>query len=299
MVKNKNLSIPNSQRSLRLPAPAKLNLFLNILNRRSDGFHNLQTIFHLLDTGDFITLHFREDKKVMLNFKNNEIKPSDNLVVRAAKMLQTIAGVSSGCEISLQKNIPIGAGLGGGSSNAATTLIGLNLLWNCKLDTNQLAKVGKTLGADVPVFVRGYSASAEGIGDMLNPISLPDIWYLIIVPSLHISTRRIFSHPELTRNSPPIKMSALNISQVTAGVLCKNDCQGVVETLHTEVKEVMEWLKTFGTPRLTGTGSGVFCSFQLRVSAERVQQKVPSEWRSFVAKGVNRSILYEQLENMI
>tara|TARA_E500000075_G_C6925899_1_gene286653 strand:+ start:83 stop:979 length:897 start_codon:yes stop_codon:yes gene_type:complete len=298
MVKNKNL-IMNNKRSLKLPAPAKLNLFLNILNRRCDGYHNIQTIFHLLNTGDFITLHFRADKKIILNLKDNEIRLKDNIVLHAAKMLQTNTGVSSGCEILLQKNIPIGAGLGGGSSNAATTLIGLNLLWNCKLNTNQLANIGKNLGADVPVFVRGNSASAEGIGDILSPILLPDIWYLIIVPNLHISTRRIFSHPELTRNSPPIKISGLDVAQITAGVLCGNDCQGVVENLHIEVKEVVEWLKTFGTPRLTGTGSGVFCGFQSRVSAERVQQQVPSEWRSFVAKGVNRSILYKKMENII
>ena len=299
MVKSKNLSMLNYQRSLRLPAPAKLNLFLNILNRRRDGFHNLQTIFHLLDIGDFITLDFREDKKILFNFQNDTINPSDNLVVRAAKILQTTAGVTSGCEISLHKNIPIGAGLGGGSSNAATTLIGLNVLWNCNLNTNQLANIGKNLGADVPVFVRGFSASAEGIGDILNPISLPEIWYLIVVPGLRISTRRIFSHPELTRNSPPIKMASLNVTKLVDGFSYKNDCQDVVETLHIEVKEAMRWLKTFGAPRLTGTGAGVFCSFQLRVSAERVQKKVPSGWSSLVAKGVNRSILHEQLKNII
>ena len=185
----------------------------------------------------------------------------------------------------------MGAGLGGGSSNAATTLVGLNALWKCGLTANQLSDLGKTLGADVPVFVHGESAFAEGIGDILTPLTLPQRWFLVITPNCHVSTREIFSNPQLTRNSSPIKIRALS------GVEYRNDCQDVVSKLYPVVGSVLQWAGNFSAPLMTGTGASVFCSFDSKSEAQQVLSKMPKQWSGFVAKGVNRSPVHEQLHD--
>ena len=186
----------------------------------------------------------------------------------------------------------MGAGLGGGSSNAATTLVGLNSLWQCDLSLDQLAEIGSELGADIPVFIKGYSAFAEGIGDKLTPISLDEFWYLVVTPKIKVSTEQIFCHSELTRNAQAIKIRALSDE------LCRNDCQSVVETLYPEVKQVLDWLQRYGNPLMTGTGASVYCRFDSEKEAKKAQQTVPNSWNSFVAKGVNQSPLHQQLENL-
>lgn len=278
--------------SITLPSPAKLNLFLHILDRREDGYHNLQTLFQLLDYGD--QLSFSANKKSEINITSNieAVAPRDNLVFKAATALQQATDCKWGCDIELDKKLPMGAGLGGGSSNAATTLVGLNSLWQCNLSLDQLAEIGGELGADIPVFVKGFSAFAEGIGDKLTPISLDEFCYLVVTPKIKVSTEQIFCHSELTRNASAIKIRALSEE------LYRNDCQSVVETLYPEVKQVLDWLQQHGNPLMTGTGASVYCRFDNQEEAKQVQQTVPNSWNSFVAMGVNRSPLHQQLENL-
>ncbi|MFL2530975.1 MAG: 4-(cytidine 5'-diphospho)-2-C-methyl-D-erythritol kinase [Porticoccaceae bacterium] len=278
--------------SISLPSPAKLNLFLHILDRREDGYHNLQTLFQLLDYGDQLSFSINKQPEINVISDLKDVKPQDNLVFKAARALQQTTNCSWGCEIQLAKKIPMGAGLGGGSSNAATTLVGLNSLWQCNLSHDQLAEIGSDLGADIPVFVKGLSAFAEGIGDKLTPISLNPIWYLVITPKIKVSTEQIFCHSELTRNAPAIKIRALSEE------LYRNDCQSVVETLYPEVKQVSDWLKRYGNPLMTGTGASVYCRFDSQQEAKKAQQTVPNSWSSFVAKGINQSPLHKQLENL-
>jgi 4-diphosphocytidyl-2-C-methyl-D-erythritol kinase len=278
--------------SITLPSPAKLNLFLHILDRREDGYHNLQTLFQLLDYGD--QLSFSANKQSEINITSNieAVAPRDNLVFKAATALQQATDCKWGCDIELDKKLPMGAGLGGGSSNAATTLVGLNTLWQCNLSLDQLAEIGGELGADIPVFVKGFSAFAEGIGDKLTPISLDEFCYLVVTPKIKVSTEQIFCHSELTRNASAIKIRALSEE------LYRNDCQSVVETLYPEVKQVLDWLQQHGNPLMTGTGASVYCRFDNQEEAKQVQQTVPNSWNSFVAMGVNRSPLHQQLENL-
>lgn len=278
--------------SISLPSPAKLNLFLHILDRREDGYHNLQTLFQLLDYGDQLSFSINKQPEINVISDLKDVKPKDNLVFKAARALQQATNCSWGCEIQLAKKIPMGAGLGGGSSNAATTLVGLNSLWQCNLSHDQLAEIGSDLGADIPVFVKGLSAFAEGIGDKLTPISLNPIWYLVVTPKIKVSTEQIFCHSELTRNAPAIKIRALSEE------LYRNDCQSVVETLYPEVKQVSDWLKRYGNPLMTGTGASVYCRFDSQQEAKKAQQTVPNSWSSFVAKGINQSPLHKQLENL-
>ena len=278
--------------SITLPSPAKLNLFLHILDRREDGYHNLQTLFQLLDYGDQLSFSINKQPEINVISDLKDVNPQDNLVFKAARALQQATNCSWGCEIQLAKKIPMGAGLGGGSSNAATTLVGLNSLWQCNLSHDQLAEIGSDLGADIPVFVKGLSAFAEGIGDKLTPISLNPIWYLVVTPKIKVSTEQILCHSELTRNAPAIKIRALSEE------LYRNDCQSVVETLYPEVKQVSDWLKRYGNPLMTGTGASVYCRFDSQQEAKKAQQTVPNSWSSFVAKGINQSPLHKQLENL-
>ena len=278
--------------SITLPSPAKLNLFLHILDRREDGYHNLQTLFQILDYGDQLSFSVNKQPEINLISAIEDVAPQDNLVFKAARALQQATNCRWGCEIQLDKKIPMGAGLGGGSSNAATALVGLNSLWQCDLSLDQLAEIGCELGADVPVFVKGFSAFAEGIGDKLTPITLDEFWYLVVTPKIKVSTEQIFCHSELTRNAPAIKIRALSEE------LYRNDCQSVVETLYPEVKQVLDWLKYYGNPLMTGTGASVYCRFDNQQEAKQAQQNVPNSWDSFVAKGVNQSPLHKQLENL-
>ena len=278
--------------SITLPAPAKINLFLRITGRREDGYHNLQTLFQLLDYGDQLKITACKNPDIVLTSTMHNVPTEENLIVRAARALQEVTNCTWGCEIQLDKKLPMGAGLGGGSSNAATTLKALNLLWQCGLSEDQLADIGRQLGADVPVFIYGNSAFAEGIGDQLTPVDLPDDWYLVVTPNIKVSTEEIFSHPQLTRNSPPIKIRALLEAQY------RNDCQPVVEALYPQVKQVLHWLQRFPNPLMTGTGASAFCRFDNELSARQAQAEVPQQWNAFVARGSNISSLHKQMENI-
>ena len=273
--------------SLSVAAPAKLNLFLHITGRRADGYHELQTLFQLLDFGD--TLHFEAtgDGELVLDGPDLGIAAEDNLILRAARLLR--ADPDAGARIRLDKRIPAGGGLGGGSSDAASTLLALNHLWQLGHSNAALQTMGRELGADVPVFVAGHSAWAEGIGERLTPVELPERWYLVISPDCHVATSEIFSRAELTRNSPPITIAAFFAGD------SRNDCQPVVRSLYPEVDNALIWLEKVGDARLTGTGACVFASFHSRAEAEAVRQQMPAGWTAFVARGVNRSPVLEQL----
>jgi len=268
--------------SISLLAPAKLNLFLHITGRRPDGYHELQTLFQLLDWGDQLRFTANDSGEVTLDSNAPQIPLADNLITRAARLLQQ---GTLGAHIELQKNIPTGAGLGGGSSNAATTLLALNHLWGLRLSPIALQSLGTRLGADVPVFVGARTAWAEGIGDILTPIELPERWYLILVPECHVSTAQIFSHRQLTRNSIPIKMATFFEED------SRNDCQQLVRHLHPEVDKALKVLDNFGEARLTGTGACAFISFDNATQARKARSELPDEWTSIVARGVNTSPL--------
>jgi 4-diphosphocytidyl-2-C-methyl-D-erythritol kinase len=240
----------------------------------------LQTLFQLLDWGDELVFTPNQSGIITLESNATDIPLEDNLVVRAARLLQQ---GSRGVHIVLQKRIPTGAGLGGGSSNAATTLLTLNYLWDQHLPRSTLQAMGRTLGADVPVFVGAHTAWAEGVGDILTPVELPERWYLILVPNCHVSTAEIFSHRQLTRNSIPIKMATFFKGY------SRNDCQELVRGLYPEVDKALKVLGNFGEARLTGTGACAFISFDNAAQAERVRAQLPGEWESVVARGVNAS----------
>ncbi|TXS96389.1 4-(cytidine 5'-diphospho)-2-C-methyl-D-erythritol kinase [Parahaliea maris] len=265
---------------LRLLAPAKLNLFLHITGRRADGYHELQSLFQLLDWGD--TLSFAADHSGTIGLSGDDLglAADDNLIVKAARALQH---GDHGARIHVSKCIPTGGGLGGGSSDAATTLLALNELWQCGYSNTQLQHIGLQLGADVPVFVAGQTAWVEGVGEQLKPVELPESWYLVIHPGCHVPTGEIFSARELTRNSPAITMAAV----FQGGH--RNDCQEVVARRYPEVAKALNWLAKFGDSRLTGTGACVFTRFDSQAAAERVAEQVPAPWQAFVARGVNRS----------
>ena len=266
--------------ALTLPAPAKLNLFLHITGRRADGYHDLQTLFQLLDWGDSMTFTSDASGEIRVHCPGLDIPLRDNLVYRAASLLQQ---GSNGVTITVDKQIPSGGGLGGGSSNAATTLLALNHLWRVGLDQARLQALGASLGADVPVFVAGHSAWAEGIGEILVPVELPSRWYVIITPACHVPTGQIFSHLELTRNTSPIKMAAFFEGH------SRNDCQDLVRRLYPEVDTALDWLQQFGEARLTGTGSSVFAGFDTEIEARQVVGQLPASWMGVACRGVNQS----------
>lgn len=269
---------------LTLLAPAKLNLFLHITGRREDGYHELQTFFQLLDYGD--TLHFklrRETSEVTLSDHFN-VPPTENLILRAAQLLQLHANVQIGADITIKKQIPMGAGLGGGSSDAAATLKALNHLWNTGLTLNELSELGKKLGADVPVFVHGYSAWAEGIGDRLTPLALPEKWYVVITPSCHVSTQEMFKQPDLPRHTPKITPHDFLSGN------SHNDFEPVVMGRYSEIKETYDWLMQFGFARLTGSGCSIFIDFHHADDALKVFHQIPKECQGFMARGINSLI---------
>lgn len=277
--------------SLGWPAPAKLNLMLRIVGRRLDGYHLLQTVFQFLDLSD--TLHFRvrKDGRVRRIGSLPGVPEERDLVVRAAQLLQRTAEVSEGVEIELEKRLPMGAGLGGGSSDAATTLVALNRLWGLGYTAGDLARLGLELGADVPVFVQGVAAWGEGVGEHLTPLELTEPWYLVLLPSCHISTAEIFADPELTRDSPRI-----TIADFLSGSR-ENDCMTVVVRRYSEVARAMTVLAEYAEPRLTGTGAAVFAAFDTEVEAREVLARLPVSLQGFVARGLNRSPLLERAEN--
>ena len=275
--------------SVVLPSPAKLNLFLHITGRRADGYHSLQTIFQLLDYGDSLTFTLNQSGDISLSPAMDTVAAEDNLIVRAARLLQSAAGCTQGCDIVIDKQIPMGAGLGGGSSNAATALVGLNQLWQSGLSSDELTDLGTKLGADVPVFVRGNTAFAEGIGELLTAVELPEQWYLVITPNVQVSTAEIFSNPQLTRDTSPIKIRALSEVQY------RNDCQAVVTELYPAVKKALDWISDYRNPLMTGTGASVFCSFDNQTEAQQALDLVPKQWSAFIARGDNRSSLHREL----
>lgn len=285
-----------SPSSLVLPAPAKLNLCLHITGRRPDGYHTLQTAFQLLDYGDRLRFTPRADQRITLSPALPGFPPEDNLILRAARRLQNVAryqnpsAVLTGIDIELDKRLPLGGGLGGGSSNAATTLLALNELWQLNLPVAQLQTIGLELGADVPVFVAGHSAWAEGVGEQLTPLTLPDFWYLVLTPRCEVSTARIFCHKDLTRDTAPITVAAFHEQ---GG---KNDCQPLVRKLHPEVDNALIWLEKFSsTAQMSGTGASVFAAFDSEAEANGILSRAPSELPGFVARGVNRSPVYQAL----
>ncbi len=274
--------------TLQLPAPAKLNLMLHITGQRDDGYHNLQTIFQFLDFSDLLTFRATHGPDISLTPVMRGIPAEQNLVCRAARLLQQQTGTDQGVHIHLEKQIPMGGGLGGGSSDAATTLIGLNRLWSLGLSFNQLAELGLELGADIPVFIHGHASWAEGVGEQLTKVTLPEPWFLVITPPCHVSTAEIFSHKELTRNTPTITIAT------ALGHGGKNDCESVVSTLYPEVKMALEWLGQFANARMTGTGASLFASFDSRQEAEQVFKLLPSALSGFIARGLNLSPLHQK-----
>ncbi|MDR0277045.1 MAG: 4-(cytidine 5'-diphospho)-2-C-methyl-D-erythritol kinase [Paucimonas sp.] len=278
--------------TLTLPAPAKLNLMLHILGRRADGYHELQTLFQFLDHGDELGFAPREDGEIRLVTEIPGVPHDSNLIVRAARKLQQLTGTSQGADIWLHKVLPMGGGIGGGSSDAATTLLGLDHLWNTGCSEDQLAELGLSLGADVPVFVRGHAAFAEGVGEKLTPVDPHEPWYVVLVPQVAVSTAEIFSHPLLTRNSKPIK-----VRPVPEGN-SRNDCQAVVEQSYPEVRNALNLLGKFTEARLTGTGSCVFGAFPDKAEADKVLALLAETQTGFVAKGSNVSMLHRKLRSL-
>lgn len=268
------------------PSPAKLNLFLYITGQRPNGYHDLQTLFQFLDYGDSLSFNVRTDGVIALTTPVEGVSDDQNLVVRAARLLQKHTGSPLGADITLQKQIPMGGGLGGGSSNAATVLVALNTLWNCGLTDTELAELGITLGADVPVFVMGFAAFAEGIGEILQPVTPEEKWFLVVHPGVHIPTPVIFSDPELTRNTPKRPVNVLLNTPYA------NDCEPIARKRFYEVEQLLSWLLEYAPSRLTGTGACVFAEFDTETEARQVLNEIPSWSRGFVARGVNVSPLH-------
>ncbi|MBH1819159.1 4-(cytidine 5'-diphospho)-2-C-methyl-D-erythritol kinase [Stenotrophomonas maltophilia] len=274
------------------PAPAKLNLFLHITGRRADGYHELQTVFRLLDWGDRIGLRLREDGQVRREGEGLAgVAEVDDLAVRAARLLKEVANVAQGADIIVEKHVSAGGGFGGGSSDAATVLVVLNRLWRAGLDEDALAALGLRLGADVPVFVRGRNAWAEGVGERLQPIVLEPAWYVVVEPGVHVPTPALFADPDLTRDSPVAK-----IEDFASGTLVGNAFEPVLRRREPAVEAALAALSDIGTARLTGSGSGCFVEFASQAAAEQGRSKLPKELRARVAAGVARSPLLDALE---
>ena len=269
-------------------APAKINLFLHITSKRADGYHNLQTIFQLLDYGDEITFSLRNDGEIKRIYGNETISPDKDLILRSAHALKKYSKTVSGVDIGVIKKIPTGGGLGGGSSNAATVLIALNDLWNLKLPKSELLDIGQTLGADVPVFVNGHSAWAEGKGDILTPINLPRFFYLVVSINKHISTQEIFTHKALTMS--PVQRKISDFSLVSNP---HNDCLDAAIELEGEIQQALNHLDStenhLGVARMTGSGCCVFIAFENKEDAVLANEKLPSQWSGFVAQAIDRS----------
>ncbi len=277
------------------PAPAKLNLFLYVTGRRPDGYHNLQTLFQFLDYGDYLTI--RPDNSGTIRLLNGVpgVPAEKNLVVMAATLLQDHARQqgtlpeNAGASIEIEKHLPMGGGLGGGSSDAATVLVALNYYWQTGFSLTELSALGLTLGADVPVFVEGVAAFAEGVGEKLTPVSPAEKWYLVFHPGVHISTPAIFNDPELIRDTPRRQINQLLQAEY------RNDCETVVRKRFREVEQLVSWLLEYAPSRLTGTGACVFAEFDTESAARQVFELAPKAWQGFVARGINLSPLHRHL----
>ncbi|MCC4819738.1 4-(cytidine 5'-diphospho)-2-C-methyl-D-erythritol kinase [Vibrio lentus] len=272
------------------PSPAKLNLFLYITGRRDNGYHELQTLFQFVDFGDELTVTANRDtSSITITPEIPGVATEDNLIWKAATALQQYTSTTFGADIELKKVLPMGGGIGGGSSNAATVLVALNHLWQLNLSDDQLAEIGLKLGADVPVFVRGHAAFAEGVGEQLQPANPDEEWYLVVKPQVSIATVDIFTHSELTRNTPKRALSTLLEQEYV------NDCEKIVRMLYPEVDKQLSWLLQYAPSRLTGTGSCVFAEFSSKKEAESVLEQLPDTVSAFVARGRNISPLKETL----
>jgi 4-diphosphocytidyl-2-C-methyl-D-erythritol kinase len=272
------------------PAPAKLNLMLRITGRRPDGYHELQTVFQFVDWADALDFRLRSDGGIERVSELPGVAAEDDLVVRAARLLRARCAGPEGVDIRVHKRLPMGGGLGGGSSDAATVLLALNHLWGCGLDAAALADLGLELGADVPVFVHGHAAWAEGVGERLRDIAPPEPWYLLLVPPVQVSTAAVFADPDLTRNSRPITIRAFIAGERP------NDCLSVVARRYPEVAQAIEWLEEFSSAQMTGTGACVFAAFGSRAQAEAALARMPARWSGRVTRGCNRSPLRDRLE---
>ncbi|MFA0308351.1 4-(cytidine 5'-diphospho)-2-C-methyl-D-erythritol kinase [Vibrio splendidus] len=272
------------------PSPAKLNLFLYITGRRDNGYHELQTLFQFVEFGDELTVSANsETSSITITPEIPGVALEDNLIWKAATALQQYTSTSFGADIELKKVLPMGGGIGGGSSNAATVLVALNYLWQLNLSDDQLAEIGLQLGADVPVFVRGQAAFAEGVGEQLQPANPDEKWYLVVKPQVSIATVDIFTHSELTRNTPKRALATLLEQEYV------NDCEKIVRMLYPEVDKQLSWLLQYAPSRLTGTGSCVFAEFSSKKEAESVLEQLPDTVSAFVARGRNISPLKETL----
>lgn len=289
--------------SLTLPAPAKLNLFIHIIGQRNDGYHLLQTVFQILDYSDEITLTLRDDSKIQRELKAKyedkicDIDAESDLTVRAARLLQQASQCKFGVDITLKKKLPIGGGIGGGSSDAATVLHGLNQLWDCKYSEQQLSELGVQLGADVPVFIQGKTAWAEGIGEQLTPLELDEKWFLVIHPGVSVSTAEIFADQGLTRDCEPLTIT--RFLQGSESNNFTNIFEPVVKKKCSQIALAIEWLASYSPARLTGTGSCIFASFDSETAAKKVLADLNQQsngWSGFVAKGVNQSPLFSALQ---
>ena len=273
--------------SISCPAPAKLNLFLHVVGRRADGYHLLQTLFRFIDFGDTLYFTLREDGVVRRVSTLDGVPQEQDLCVRAARLLQQECGCPLGVDIALEKRIPLGGGLGGGSSDAATTLLALNRLWHLGLSRERLMQIGLSLGADVPVFVYGENAFAEGVGEQLQAYPLPDAWYVVLLPPVHVATAGIFAHPELTRNTISLRIRDLSLRAL------QNDLQPVVCSLYPEVSRHLLWLGRFAQARMTGSGACVFAEFASEGQAQAVLEQLPPDMRGIVARGLSHHPLKE------
>ncbi len=273
------------------PAPAKVNLMLRITGQRADGYHLLQTVFQFIELCDWITFHPADGGRISLQKAMPGVPEADDLTIRAAKLLKAETGCEQGVRIEVEKNLPMGGGLGGGSSDAATTLVVLNYLWDLKLPMARLMELGLTLGADVPVFIYGYSAWGEGVGERLEKIDIPEQWFVVIKPDCHVNTKEIFSAKDLTRDSKSIRIADFIEGQH------QNDCLGVVRERYQPVKDALADLSKFSEARLTGTGACVFAQFDSEKAAADTYKSLEKKWRTYLVKGVNESPLFSKLKS--
>jgi 4-diphosphocytidyl-2-C-methyl-D-erythritol kinase len=287
--------IPNN---FVLPAPGKLNLFLHIIGQRPDGFHELQTLFQIVEFADEIRFETTADPGIRVEGEFADTPLASNLIYKAALSLRKAADNNRGAIIRVQKKLPVGGGMGGGSSDAATTLIGLNILWNTNLPQVDLMRMGLKLGADVPLFIAGRTAIGEGIGERLTPLSTPEKWYLVVVPDCHVSTAAIFRNQQLTRNTSPIKIARFLEQRdpymaLNSDLKLRNDCEPVVRELYPEIDSALNWLSQWGPVRMTGTGASIFSAYDNEADAKQVLAQLPGNMIGIVTKGVDISPLHK------
>ncbi|MBS0286249.1 MAG: 4-(cytidine 5'-diphospho)-2-C-methyl-D-erythritol kinase [Proteobacteria bacterium] len=282
-------------KKISLPAPAKINLFLHIVGRREDGYHLLQSLFHYLDYGDSLHFELRADNKICLHPQEHlGINEQDNLIYKAARALQQSAQCNQGVNIHWEKRLPLGSGLGGGSSNAATCLLALNALWDLNWSQDNLINLGVTLGADVPFFLFGHTALGEGIGEKLTALTIAPTWFLVITPDCNVATPKMYALSELTRNTPRLRIGTLVEGGINYALSeCRNDFEPVVRQHYAEVNDAFKWLSNYSQARMSGSGASVFASFSTKAQAQEVAQQLPAHLKGFIAKGMNSSPLMQ------